>query len=140
MKISIYGERLITDVQKQFASVYPFLKIEFFKSDNTLKSPEPKQKQIAHNVKLKEAWGRKKAEGDLVVNDIMTVLDLENTFMDRFGLTAQVFRRSGNIWLQTSFTDGWTLKQQNDHGRDITIGKKPYNKDENDYELNRNAD
>src|SRR5947209_13539485 len=101
MHILINGERLITDVQRQFTSVYPFLKIEFFKRDNILKSLQPKQKQIAHNVKLKEAWAPKKAEGDLVVNDVMTVSDLGHTFMDRFGLNAQVFRRSGNICLQT---------------------------------------
>ena len=140
MKMPIYGERLITDVQKQFTGAYPFLKIEFFKRDNTLKSLEPKQKQIAHNLMLKEAWGRKKTEGDLIIEDILTVSELENTLMDRFGLTAQIFRRSGNIWLQTSVTDRWTLKQQNDMGREITIGKKPDNKDENDYELNRDPD
>jgi len=140
MHILINGDRLITDVQKQFASAYPFLKIEFFKRDDTLKSVEPKQTQIAHNVKLKEAWARKKTEGDLIVNDVMTVSDLENTFKDRFGLTAHLFRRSGNIWLQTSITDNWTLKQQNEVGREITIGRKPGNNDENDYELNRDPD
>jgi hypothetical protein len=138
--ILINGERLITDVQKQFASAYPFLKIEFFKRDNTLKSLKCQQTQIAHNVKLKEAWTRKKAEGDLIVNDVMTVFELENTFMDRFGLTAHLFRRSGNIWLQTSITDNWTLKQQNDMGREITIGRKTDNRNENDYESNRDPD
>jgi hypothetical protein len=140
MNLSIYGERLIADVQKQFASVYPFLKIEFFKNGDTRKSLYPRHMQIAHDLKLKDAWTRKKEEGDLVINDIMSVSDLENTFMDRFGLTAQVFRRSGNIWLETSITNGWTLRRQNDHGQEITIGKKPANNDENDYELNRDAD
>ena len=52
----------------------------------------------------------------------MTVTDFENALMDQFGLSAQVFRRSGNIWLETTITDYWTLKQQNEHGREITVG------------------
>jgi len=140
MHILINGERLVTDVQSQFASAYPFLKIEFFKKDSTLKSSVPKQTQVAHNVKLKEAWVRKETEGDLLINDVMTVWDLENIFMDRFGLNAQVFRKSGKIWLQTSITDRWTLKQQNDMGREITIGRKADYREENDYELNRDPD
>jgi len=75
-----------------------------------------------------------------LVDDIMTVTDLENTLKDQFGLTAQAFRRSCNIWLETSITNGWTLKRQNDNGREITIGKKEDDKDENDYELHRDAD
>jgi len=140
MYLSIYGERLITDVQRQFASAYPFLKIEFFKNGDALKALNPRHKQIAHNLKLKDAWSPQKAEGDLLIDDVMTVSDLESTFKEQYGLTAQVFRRSGNIWLETSITNGWTLKRQNDHGREITIGKRPDSQDENDYELNRDAD
>jgi hypothetical protein len=68
----------------------------------------------------------------------MTVTDFENALMDQFGLSAQVFRRSGNLWLETTITDYWTLKQQNEHGREITIGRnQPDNLDKLDYELNR---
>jgi len=89
---------------------------------------------------LKDASTSKKMEGELLIDDVMTVSDLESTFRNQFGLAAQVFRRSGNIWLETSITNGWTLKQQNDHGREITIGKRPDSRDENEYELNRDQD
>lgn len=140
MRLPIYGERLITDVQKQFASAYPFLKIEFFKNGDARNGLNPGHMQIAHNLKLKDAWARKKAEGELVIDDVMSVSDLEHTFIDQFGLTAQVFRRSGNIWLETSITNGWTLKRQNDHGQEITIGKRTNYKGENDYDLYRDPD
>jgi hypothetical protein len=140
MRLSIYGDKLISEVQKQFAVTYPFLKVEFFKNCHSRHILHPMHAQFAHNLKLKDAWIRRKAEGDLEINDVMTVTELENTFSEQFGLTAQVFRRSGNIWLETSITNGWTLKQQNDHGREITVGTKPDVKDENDYELNRDAD
>jgi hypothetical protein len=139
MRLSIYGERLITDVQSQFASVYPFLKLEFFKNVDFSKNIYPRQKQVSHSLQLKDA-STPKVEGELVIDDVMTVSDLESTFRNRFGLAAQVFRRSGNIWLETSITNGWTLKQQNDHGREITIGKRPDARDENEFELNRDQD
>jgi hypothetical protein len=132
MRLSIYGERLITDVQNQFASVYPFLKIEFFKNVDFRQNLYPRQRQIGHSLQLKDAWISKKGEGELNIEDVMTVSDLESTFRNQFGLAAQVFRRSGNIWLETSITNGWTLKQQNDHGREITICIRPDSRNENE--------
>jgi hypothetical protein len=75
----------------------------------------------------------------LDINDDTTVTDFENALIDQYGLSAQVFRRSGNLWLETTITDYWTLKQQNDHGREISVGHNNRNNDYNnfDYELNR---
>jgi hypothetical protein len=140
MQLLLNGERLIKDVQQEFANAYPFLKIEFFKPNVIQKNHNLKQDQIPHNQKLSDVWGHKKANGNVIVEDLMSVIDLEKAFMDQFGLMAQVYRKSGNIWLETSITDRWTLKQQNDLGREITIGKKPDDKDENDYELHRDDD
>ncbi len=46
----------------------------------------------------------------------MSVSELEQLFLTKYGLNAQVFRRSGNLWLQTSATDHWTLAEQNRKG------------------------
>jgi hypothetical protein len=132
MRLSIYGERLITDVQNQFASVYPFLKIEFFKNVDFCQHLYPRHRQMAETLQLKDAWIWKKGEGELFIDDVMTVTDLESTFKNQFGLAAQVFRRSGNIWMETSITNGWTLKQQNDHGREITFSIRPESRIENE--------
>ena len=60
-------------------------------------------------------------DGILEIDDSMKVSDLENTLKDQYGLLAQVFRKSGNVWLETTMSDNWTLKQQNDHGHEISI-------------------
>lgn len=36
---------------------------------------------------------------------------LENQFFRLLGLNVQVFRRSGNLWLETTTTDHWTLAE-----------------------------
>jgi len=68
----------------------------------------------------------------------MKVIDLEKMFKNRFNLSAQVFRKSGNLWLETTMTDNWTLLQQNNHGREISTGKKNPDKAD-DFDLNRDA-
>jgi hypothetical protein len=42
----------------------------------------------------------------------MKVGELENLFAEKFGLYVQLFRKSGKVWLQTTTTDTWTLKEQ----------------------------
>lgn len=122
MFLEINGERLISEIQKDFSTVFPFLKIEFFRNGNTRRDRYPVNRLIPHNRHLKDAWFWKKDKGLLEFSDDTSVTGFENAMMDEFGLSAQVFRRSGNLWLETTMTDSWTLKQQNEHGREITIG------------------
>ena len=122
MYLEINGERLISDIQKDFGAVYPFLKIEFFRNGKIRRDRYPVNKLIPATQPVKTAWHYKQEKGQLPLSDGMTVTDFENALMDQFGLSAQVFRRSGNIWLETTITDYWTLKQQNEHGREITVG------------------
>lgn len=140
MQLLINEDRLVKDVQRDFNQAYPFLKIEFLKKIDTKNGQGNKQVNIEHNQKLSDACSIKTAEGSLIVEDAMSVAELEKAFVEKFGLLAQVFRKSGNIWLESTITDGWTLQQQNDLGREITTGKKSDDKDENDYELHRNED
>lgn len=138
MYLEINGERSISDIQKDFCAVYPFLKIEFFRNGTIRRDRYPANKMIPATMLVKNAWHWKKDNGLLPLGDDMTVTDFENALMDQFGLSGQVFRRSGNLWLETTITDYWTLKQQNDHGREITVGNnRIINPDRPDYELNR---
>ena len=130
----------ISELQQEFNSAFPFLKIEFFRStDNS---------GLKHNAvnKLPSTYsiGRcqlEKTEGDIIFTQDTRVGDLEKQFQEEYSLNVQVFRRSGAIWLETTMTDKWTLKQQNDHGREISTEKSNPNKDNNDdYGLTRDAD
>jgi|RhiMetdeSRZDD1v2_1073273.scaffolds.fasta_scaffold01620_30 hypothetical protein len=122
MYLQINGEHLVSEVQKNFTSLFPWLKIEFFKCGEQ----HPAFKTIPSSWQLREAWHLKKDKGLLKICDCMTVADLEHTFMEEFGLTVHVFRRSGNGWLRTTMTDRWTLHQQNDSGEEITRHMNEY--------------
>jgi hypothetical protein len=120
IRLAIFADRKISEVQQDFTGAFPYLKIEFFKNGEVRKDRYPASQRIANSRLLREAWIRRKEESEIDINDLMSVSDLENAFMDRFGLSIQVFRRSGNLWLETTMTDNWTLKQQNDHGKEIS--------------------
>jgi len=136
MRLAVKGERLISEVQHDFSLAFPFLKIEFFKNGSTRRERYAFEKLIPNKLRLKDAWFLNKQEGDLELNDKTTVLELEKDFMDQFGLSVQVFRKSGNIWLETTITDNWTLKRQNEHGREIST-EKPGREEPGDFDLSR---
>lgn len=127
MKLYISKNKTISDVQKDFSNQYPFLKLEFYKrqkADPTL----PVKKQLSQSVLLNAAGLEK--NGVIEVEDEMTVGELEKTFLLQFGLSAQVSRKSGIIWLETTMTDNWTLKKQNEYGKEITLSTKSILPDE----------
>ncbi len=56
----------------------------------------------------------------MIVSEDQTVLEVEQFFKLHFNLNAQVFRKSGNNWLETTLTDSWTLKKQNQEGMELS--------------------
>lgn len=137
MNLVIKGNRLIKEIQEEFTAEYPFLKLEFFRNGPVQLNRYPADRQISKQRRLKDAWINTKEEGILQIADNMTVFELEKLLMDRYGLATQVFRKSGNIWLETLRTDNWTLRQQNDHGMEISR-EEPIKKPD-DYDLSRDT-
>ncbi len=137
MQLTIRPNRLISDIQKDFNSMFPFLKIEFFKSKGGRQLDYSVNNIIRHNQKIAE--GQKElVDGAITIEPEMTVKDLEKNFKDEFSLAVQVFRRSGNVWLETTMTDDWTLRHQNEHGLELSTDKKK--EAPGDYDLERSED
>jgi len=129
MKLYISQNRAISEVQQDFNKAYPFLKIEFYKNSE----PGFARRHLTNSMMIRAAGLTR--SGELDINDTMTVGYLENILREKFGLHVQVSRRSGTLWLETTMTDNWTLKQQNDHGRELSepaLKKNVINEDEID--------
>jgi hypothetical protein len=117
--LHISPSKHVYELQQEFSKTYPFLRLDFYLSRLTEPGrPVLTKKLITTSTLLKDA-GLKK-DGDLDISGTMTVAELEKLITERYGMNVQVVRRSGNIWLETTMTDDWTLQQQNDHGREIT--------------------
>ena len=105
----------IESVIEQFSKVYPGLKLELYSKEHEEGEGSSKASTLDHSMKLADV-NPSIASDDLELDPQMTVAELENAFKDVYGLNVQVFRRSNQLWLQTSTTDSWTLEVQNRKG------------------------
>ncbi len=116
MKLQINQETKIKDVQKTFSGVYPFLKIEFYKNPHAEKKLSADEDKISADETLSEVGNFKKPE-TIDINKHRTVASLESEFYEKLGVAAQVSRRTGTIWIETSLTDERSLGLQNKQGK-----------------------
>lgn len=117
MKIQVSKEQTIAEVQESFSAAYPFLKLVFFtKPHKAFKGSHAKYLIEDHNVRL-SALEKQPKDGVLYLEPEMPVWQVERLFEEEFGLHVQVFRKSGNTWLETSVTDNMSLEQQNAKGK-----------------------
>lgn len=114
--IKIDDSTKVSELKKLFNNQFPFLKIEFFK-----KPHKSLQGSLKKNI-ISEDFTIKSVDCDNIVtyNDDMSVADLEKQFFDNFKLSVQIFRKSGRTWLETTFTDNWSLKKQNQEGMELS--------------------
>ncbi|MCC6752453.1 MAG: hypothetical protein IT266_00550 [Saprospiraceae bacterium] len=112
MHLKIDDEQTIEQVQKKFSSRYPFLKIEFFSKPHDLHSGSRREDMMPAEMHFSECRS-KHSGGSLEIRPSTTVAELEKSFKEAFGLYAQVFRKSGDLWIETTVTDDWTLEKQN---------------------------
>lgn len=117
MKIRVLSEQTIAEVQEDFSRAYPFLKLVFFtKPHKAFKGSHAKFLIQDREVKLSSLEKQPK-DGVLYLEPEMPVWQVERLLEEEFGLHVQVFRKSGNTWLETSVTDNMSLEQQNSKGR-----------------------
>ena len=108
--------QLIREVEKEFNKTYPFLWIEFAKNGGE-KPNAPEQEGAGSDILRSRV--KHLLQDEIGLNDRMTVSELETALHSTFASPVQVFRKSGNSWIETRMTRNWTLKQQNDHGREL---------------------
>jgi hypothetical protein len=103
-------------VEKEFNRIYPFLKIEFA-NNNDIRPDAADLEGPDYDVLRTRA--KHLLLDEMSIKDSTKVSELETALQQVFDYPAQVFRKSGNFWIGTRMTRDWTLKQQNDHGREL---------------------
>jgi len=110
------NRQFIKEMEKVFSSLYPFLKMEFPKEG-------PRWLTAPAEEADADKWRRQAEDilsSEIGVADGMTVGDLELRLKELLGVPVVILRRSGNFWIETSMTRSWTLKEQNEHGKELT--------------------
>jgi len=118
MELFIEKGSKVEDVNKIFTNCYPFLKIELYQRPFADGHAAAKKEPLALSASLNKFIHRN-GKASIDINGDITVAELENQ-LQNIGLTAEVFRKSGNVWIETSLTNNWTLQQQNAEGEEIS--------------------
>ncbi|MBK8625592.1 MAG: hypothetical protein IPN86_08560 [Saprospiraceae bacterium] len=114
MKIS--ASATVQDIFNQFNDTFPYLRLEFYNHAHGANVGSDKKDQVSHQMLLKQL-NPTLTEVEININPEMSVADFEKMMLDKFMLNVQVFRKSADIWLQTSATDHWSLEKQNGKGQ-----------------------
>lgn len=120
MKISINYLNKVQTIKNRFNKVFPFLKLEFSTRRHKAGGATPKHALVNGKMILGEINGVMK-EGIISIEPGDTVKKLEQTLQKKFGLSAQVFRKQKEVWIETTRTDNLTLDEQNQKGRDAAL-------------------
>jgi len=111
----ITDQKTLAEVKREFNKKFSYLKLEFFAKPHDPGEPSPKRDLLDDHLTIGQVRTIHN-EGDFKINNDMTVRDFERLVHEKYGLNVQVFRKSANVWLQTTKTDNWTLAEQNRKG------------------------
>ena len=135
MELFINDKITIRELQQQFNAEFPYLKIEFFDIPPTMDGL-PKSHMYPNHRTL-GTCRKMHNEGTIKITPNDTVESLEITLWKNFGLSTEVFRKSGNLWIETTLSDSWTLKRQNDEGKALSNALNNRSKEEPEDPLDR---
>jgi hypothetical protein len=115
MQIVVHEDRSISWIREEFNLLFPYLMLEF--QEKLQKTGGSSKRKIVRDTdkKLGDYLNIQPNQG-ITITPEMTVERLEQLFRSIYGLEFCVLRKSGKMWLRTTITSSWTLKQQNDEG------------------------
>ena len=113
MKIIINNYRKIFAVQQEFSAVFPDLKINFLAKPNT--NGGTPVKKIVKNSKSIGECRTIHSSGFITILPEMTVGELKQHFSDVYGLSIELFVKSGdNNWKESTLSENTLLSELND--------------------------
>jgi hypothetical protein len=117
MELTLTKKTKIKEVKKQFAALFPFLKLEFFRHRHGQGESSILAHMFPESTPLSNVSDVMK-EGTFAFDPATTVAAFEQQLQNEHSLPVQVFRKAGNLWLETVQTDNLTLARQNSMGED----------------------
>lgn len=138
MKIIIDDTTKISEIQSEFSKHFPFLKLEFFQFESTENKTFSKTNLVSNPETTLDKIRHLHVPGYISLNGHQLVSTFEKYLKENFGINAQVFRKSGKNWLQTTSTDNWTLSEQNKKGLEMnTAVVNPSSENFEEYQEHR---
>ena len=115
MELKVSRKTTIKELKRQFSKKFSFLKLEFFYQPHDPEEGSALRQKIADNELLSNITPIENEEFFRFQPSI-TVAEFEQRMQKEFSLPVQVFRKAGDIWLETIQTDSLSLEKQNSMG------------------------
>lgn len=109
--MKIYKDLTTQKFKDEFQALFPHLKVEFYTKSHKHFQASSDREIIAENRNL-GSLNSDLIESVIDIPESMLVDEFETQMAEKFNLYIQVFRKSGDQWLQTSITDNWSLGKQ----------------------------
>jgi hypothetical protein len=112
MLLKIERNMTIDQVNHNLHTKFPYLKLVFFKQANNNEEDNSENRITALYTPLIDIYPNLR-NALINLNGNLQVRNLETKINEITGARVQVFRRSGNVWLETLTTDNKTLADLN---------------------------
>lgn len=113
MLLHIEDHKRIEDLQDHFNECFPYLKLEFYKTSHKWLQ-ECEKSNLIDSTALIGGVRQKHLSGPFEIKSWYKTGKVEQDLRERYGLNAQIFRMHKTGWIQTSYSDDLTLKQQSE--------------------------
>lgn len=108
LSLNLLNALTVGAVQQRFSRVWPHLKLEFYKQIELNGIRITKRLESDHPLK---------GSAPSPINSDTTVAQLKTVLSGLTGYAVRVFRKAGSLWIETSLTDDWSLRRQNEEGQ-----------------------
>jgi hypothetical protein len=109
MILFVKPEIKANELIRHFNEIYPFLRLEIH---NQVKEKSDSYQEF----NLGDFMQKKIIDGFEILPE-MNVSEVECLFRENMGIQISIFRKSGKTWLESSFTNYWSLERQNNLGK-----------------------
>ena len=113
--MKIYLNKTIAEIKKDFNTFFPGLSLSFYKKPHKEREGSSPKEEISEDMAITNIVDFADEEY-IEINPDMSVMEFESNMQEKYKLSIQVFRKSKDLWLQTSATDHWSLNLQNEKG------------------------
>jgi hypothetical protein len=112
MKIIINDHRKIFGIQKEFSTMFPNLKLEFYAKAHKVESPASAH-LVLHSSKTIGECRTIHNRGTFTISPEMRIADFTEHLSEVYGLSARIDRKSEHEWIAIDAKDTKTLAEQN---------------------------
>jgi hypothetical protein len=112
MKIVINNNRKIFAIQEEFSNMFPGLTIAFYAKPSK-PGAAPSTKLIRHSGKTLQDCRAISNDGTIDILPTMNISDVKENFRDVYGLSVEIFQKSGNSSDEKPASDNLTLAEIN---------------------------